>query len=204
MVEVIRIITVMIQPFMTDAPKLIFAQFNFDPIETKWDTAKVFGMGKPLRSVLEQKPLFPRLDVEAELQALSELTGNRTEPSVLQSVEQSPEKLPDALNLIGIEAFSQVELKVGQIQVAEKIKGADKLLKLQIDMGEEVRQIVSGIAKYYTVEELVGQKVVVVTNLKPVKLRGVESNGMILAASKAGLLKLVTVPANMENGAVVK
>ncbi|QQE79389.1 methionine--tRNA ligase [Alicyclobacillus sp. SO9] len=105
---------------------------------------------------------------------------------------------------IGIDAFDAVELKVGQVKVCDKVKGADKLLRLEVDLGTEVRQIVSGIAKHYTPEELVGEKVIVVTNLKPVKLRGVESNGMILAASQGDSLKLATVPDTMPNGAVVK
>jgi methionyl-tRNA synthetase len=90
------------------------------------------------------------------------------------------------------------------VVAAERIENADKLLKLQIDLGSEVRQVVSGIAKHYEPAELVGQKVVVVTNLKPVKLRGVESNGMVLAASEGDVLRLVTVPSDMPNGAVVK
>lgn len=206
MVEAIRMISVWIQPFMTDAPKAIFSQFGFDETETTWESTKIFGSGKPLHQVSQQQPLFPRLDVEKELAALSELTGTKRHvEQVSEPILHSHfEEVTNEPNWIGIDTFSQVELRVGQILSAEKIEGADKLLKLQIDVGQDVRQIVSGIAKYYHSEELVGQKVVVVANLKPVKLRGVESNGMILAASKGDQLKLVTVPISMENGAVVK
>jgi methionyl-tRNA synthetase len=206
MVEAIRVITVLIQPYMTDTPKAVFAQFGFSEDETTWESARRFGSGKSNRSVQERGPLFPRLDVEEELKALASLTGNKKQMEASVKVEKQADinRKEKGTNLIGIDEFSQVELKVGQIQSAEKIEGADKLLKLQIDLGTEVRQIVSGIAKYYTPEELAGQKVVVVTNLKPVKLRGVESNGMILAASRDGALQLVTVPESMENGAVVK
>lgn len=86
-------------------------------------------------------------------------------------------------NKIGIEDFAKVEMRVGQVKSAEKVQGADKLLKLMVDIGDEVRQIVAGIAEVYKPEELVGRKVVVVVNLQPRKLRGVESNGMIVAAS---------------------
>jgi methionyl-tRNA synthetase len=84
---------------------------------------------------------------------------------------------------IGIEDFSKVEMRVGQVKTAERIVGADKLLKLTVDIGSEVRQICAGIAQFYEPESLIGRKVVVVTNLAPRKLRGVESNGMIVAAS---------------------
>ena len=86
---------------------------------------------------------------------------------------------------IGIEDFAKVEMRVGQVKSAEKVAGADKLLKVMVDVGDEVRQIVAGIATAYQPEELVGRKVVVVANLTPRKLRGVESNGMLLAASTA-------------------
>ena len=87
---------------------------------------------------------------------------------------------------IGIEDFAKVEMRVGQVKTAERVAGADRLLQLQVDIGDEVRQIVAGLALAYKPEELVGRKVVVVTNLQPRKLRGVESNGMIVAASTAG------------------
>ena len=90
---------------------------------------------------------------------------------------------PAAAEKIGIEDFAKVEMRVGQIKTAERIVGADKLLKLTVDIGTEIRQICAGIAQYYEPESLIGRKVVVVVNLAPRKLRGVESNGMIVAAS---------------------
>jgi methionyl-tRNA synthetase len=87
---------------------------------------------------------------------------------------------------ISIEDFAKVELRVGQVKVAEKVKGADKLLRLEVDLGTEVRQVVAGIAEAYSPETLVGRKVVIVVNLAPRKLRGLESNGMIVAASPEG------------------
>ena len=87
---------------------------------------------------------------------------------------------------ISIEDFAKVELRVGQVKVAEKVKGADKLLRLEVDLGTEVRQVVAGIAEAYAPETLVGRKVVIVVNLAPRKLRGLESNGMIVAASPEG------------------
>ena len=106
---------------------------------------------------------------------------------------------------IGIEDFAKVEMRVGQVKTAERVAGADKLLQLQVDIGDEVRQIVAGLALAYKPEDLVGRKVVVVTNLQPRKLRGVESNGMIVAASApdgspvlAGFLEDVPVGAKLK------
>jgi methionyl-tRNA synthetase len=95
----------------------------------------------------------------------------------------APAAAPAATEKIGIEDFAKVEMRVGQIQTAERIAGADKLLKLTVDIGTEVRQICAGIAQFYEPEKLIGRKVAVVTNLAPRKLRGIESNGMIVAAS---------------------
>ena len=89
-------------------------------------------------------------------------------------------------NKITIDDFAKIELRVGQVKVAEKVKGADKLLRLEVDLGDEVRQIVAGIAEAYAPETLIGRKVVIVANLAPRKLRGLESNGMIVAASIEG------------------
>ena len=95
-------------------------------------------------------------------------------------------RLAAADGKISIDDFVKVELRVGQVKVAEKVKGADKLLRLEVDLGTEVRQIVAGIAKAYDPENLIGRKVVIVANLQPRKLRGLESNGMIVAASPEG------------------
>jgi methionyl-tRNA synthetase len=97
-----------------------------------------------------------------------------------------------------------VELRVAEVVAAERVKGADRLLKLQLDLGFERRQVVSGIAQYYQPEELIGRKLVLVANLKPAKLRGELSQGMILAASEGDRVKVVEVPKEMPNGAVVK
>ena len=105
---------------------------------------------------------------------------------------------------ITIDDFAKVKLKVGEVIECKRVEGADKLLVSQIKIGDEVRQIVSGIAKYYSPEEMVGKKVVVVTNLKPVKLRGVLSSGMILAASDKDGLSLITPDKDIESGFEVR
>lgn len=216
MAETVRYITVLIQPFMTKAPQAIETQYGFTPEQMTWESLEKFGQLKPGVRVQQGNPLFPRLDMEQELGALENLTGTKTQASAVEAKAAEMQKKPSkesktameqtgtAKEQIGIDVFGQVELKVGQVKVCDRVPDADKLLRLEIDLGTEVRQIVSGIAKYYSPEELVGKKVVVVTNLKPVKLRGVESNGMILAASEGNQLSVVTVPDSMPNGAIVK
>ncbi|WP_436664080.1 methionine--tRNA ligase [Alicyclobacillus acidoterrestris] len=206
MVEAIRLATIMVQPFMTDAPVAIAKQFGWSGDAFSW-TSLSFGEGPNGQKVTEEKPLFPRLDVEKEIEALEEMTGAKalqnTEDAGKDKEAAKREAKPGKAQ-IGIDTFDQVELRVGQIKTAAKVEGADKLLQFQVDLGFETRQIVSGIAKYFTPEELVGKKVIVVANLKPVKLRGVESQGMILAASEGDTLTLATVPDTMPNGAIVK
>ena len=111
-----------------------------------------------------------------------------------------------ASNTITIDDFAKVELRVGQVKVAEKVKGADKLLRLEVDLGTEVRQIVAGIAKAYDPEKLIGRKVVIVANLAPRKLRGLESQGMIVAASLGddGVPVLAGFLEDVPNGAALK
>jgi methionyl-tRNA synthetase len=104
--------------------------------------------------------------------------------------------------MIDIEAFGQVDLRVGQIVVAERVPNADKLLRLEVDVGEpSPRQLLAGIAEWYAPESLIGQKIVVVANLQPRRLRGLESQGMLLAADADGRPMLATVPTETPNGA---
>lgn len=110
-------------------------------------------------------------------------TGPTPEPAVPQPAPVAPPATVSASNTITIDDFAKVELRVAQVTVAEKVKGADKLLRLEVDLGTETRQIVAGIAKAYDPEKLIGRKVVIVANLAPRKLRGLESQGMIVAAS---------------------
>ena len=110
----------------------------------------------------------------------------------------------EIISRIGIEDFAKVQLRVGQILEAEKIEGSRKLLKLKVDIGSEVRQLVAGIAEAYECESLLNRKVVVVANLKPVRLMGIESNGMIVAASVDGRPVLATFNEEVPNGALLK
>ncbi|NDI34151.1 methionine--tRNA ligase [Chengkuizengella sediminis] len=205
--ESLRISAILLQPFMTQSPKLILNQLGIQSEElTKWDSIYTFGQIPTGTIVQKNHPIFPRLEVEKEVEYIaSSMSGGTkaTEPVKENKKDQKQEKSEEAEE-ISIDDFTKVELRVAQVLSCEPVKKADKLLKLQLDLGYEKRQVVSGIAKHYTSDELVGKKVICVTNLKPVKLRGELSQGMILAASEGDQLTLATVAEGMPNGALVK
>lgn len=186
LLESIRFIAVLLQPFMPETAKSIFEQMNTN--ETAWNSLESFGKIKAGDRVGNATPLFARLD---EAKKMEEIEKSLEKPVV---EEKEPE------NLISIEDFAKVEIKVGKVLESQYVEGADKLLVSKIKVGDSVKQIVSGIAKFYPPEEFVGKTVAVVTNLKPVKLRGVLSEGMILAASDKKNLSLLTVDKDIADG----
>ncbi|MEC1534035.1 methionine--tRNA ligase [Bacillus haynesii] len=198
--ESLRITGVLLQPFLTQTPEKIFAQLGVTDASLKtWDSIKSFGQ---LKSVNVQKgePLFPRLEAEDEVAYIkSKMQGTAPKEEPKQE-EKAPERLPE----ITIDDFMSTELRVAEVIHVEPVKKADRLLKLQLDLGFEKRQVVSGIAKHYKPEELVGRKVICVTNLKPVKLRGELSQGMILAGEDNGILSLAAVDSSLANGTRIK
>ncbi|MBT2760855.1 methionine--tRNA ligase [Paenibacillus sp. ISL-20] len=212
LVETLRVASILLQPFLTRTPKKMWDQLGLAEGEwTTWESGRQFGTVPAGMKLQKGEPIFPRLDTEQEVAYIAEaMTGGtkaaQEEPttSAAASSAESTEEPVELKEEIGIEDFAKVELRVAQVIAAEPVKKADKLLKLQLDLGFEQRQVVSGIAKFYKPEELVGRKVICVTNLKPVKLRGEMSQGMILAASHGDQLTLATVPDGMPNGAVVK
>nr|WP_277600940.1 methionine--tRNA ligase [Paenibacillus whitsoniae] len=211
-----RISSVLLRPFLTRTPEKIWQQLGLAaedlPRLTAWESVQSFGHLPVGTKVLKGEPMFPRLDVEAEVAYIVQaMGGGAAAPSAeeTKSAAAAPAAgqvvaAPEPKDEIGIDDFAKVELRVAQVVSAEPVKGADKLLKLQLDLGYEQRQVVSGIAKFYSPESLVGRKVICVTNLKPAKLRGELSQGMILAASHGDQLTLATVPDSMPNGAIVK
>ncbi len=202
--ESLRYIAVMLQPFMTSAPKRIMEQLGLKEELLQWDSIRTFGNVIPANTKVVEKgvPIFPRLDAEVEISYIRE----QMQASVKTPQEESKKEIvetPDTPE-ITIDDFMKVDLRVATVTACEPVPKANKLLKLQVDLGYEQRQVVSGIAEHYKPEELVGQKVIVVANLKPVKLRGELSQGMILAGSHDGVLTLATVDPKLENGAKVK
>ncbi|MEZ7173495.1 methionine--tRNA ligase [Sporosarcina sp. OR05] len=198
-------IAVLLQPFMTKSPVQIMEQLGLDASLLTWDTLNKFDSIPEGTKVVEKGvPIFPRLDPEVEIIYIREQMAI-TAPKEKQEdkpVEQTKEV--EQVEEITIDDFMKVDLRVATVTACDRIPKADKLLKLQVDLGYEQRQVVSGIAEHYEPEALVGQKVIVVANLKPVKLRGELSQGMILAGSSNGVLKLATVDESLENGAKVK
>lgn len=194
--ESLRIIAVLLQPFLTEAPVQIWKQLGIADENLKtWESAKELGLIPAGTKVEKGKPLFPRLDLEKEVEAIKQLM----QPPVKKEAESNKKEQ------ISYDDFAKLELRVGEVVRSEKMKNADKLLKLQVDLGNETRQIISGIAEHYKPEQLIGQKVIVVSNLKPVKLRGEMSEGMILTGEAPdGTLALLTVEKSLPNGSIVE
>lgn len=200
----LRHIAVMLQPFMTESPKKIIEQLGLDESRLAWDTLGDFNTIPENTKVIEKGvPIFPRLDNEVEIQYIKEQMAI-TAPKEAEKEEPKEEKLVEESPEITIDSFNAIDLRIATVTACEKIPKADKLLKLQVDLGYEQRQVVSGIAEHYDPDQLVGQKVIVVANLKPVKLRGELSQGMILAGTSDGVLKLATADASLANGSRVK
>lgn len=202
--ESLRHIAVMLQPFMTSAPKRIAEQLGLTDELLAWDSISTFGNVIPANTKVVEKgvPIFPRLDAEVETEYIREQMQSSVKTS--QEEPKKEEHVTPDVPEITIDDFMKIDLRVATVTACEPVPKANKLLKLQVDLGYEQRQVVSGIAEHYKPEELVGQKVIVVANLKPVKLRGELSQGMILAGSHEGILTLATVDPKLENGAKVK
>lgn len=196
--ENIRIIGILTQPFLTRGSKKIFEQLGLtEEIQTEYNTIYTYGQ-VAFSSPVSKKatPIYPRLEVEEEVQFIKE--------EMAKTAPAAPKEDAEEVEEISIDDFDKVEIKVATIVNASEHPKADKLLKIQVDLGNEERQIVSGIREHYEADEIIGKKVLVVTNLKPVKLRGELSQGMILTAEKDARLTLVSVPNGIENGSIVK
>ncbi|MDT0694102.1 methionine--tRNA ligase [Staphylococcus chromogenes] len=196
LVENIRFAAVLLRPFLTNAPYQIFEQLNINNQALhEFDSLSQYGhLTEPITVTEKPTPIFPRLDVAAEVEYIKES---------MQPPKPEKEDVPSKAE-IDIKDFDKVEIKAATIIDAAHVKKSDKLLKIQVDLDHEQRQIVSGIAKFYQPEDIIGKKVAVVTNLKPAKLMGQKSEGMILSAEKDGVLTLVSLPNAVPNGAIIK
>jgi methionyl-tRNA synthetase len=199
--EALRIVTALAHPVIPDATARIWAQLGLGEIQ-KFDLAQLkWGQLQLGTKLGEVQAVFPRADKSAiermqkmEEQNASGATGvspvqpSAATPSAAPAKPEAAAKTAAAISdgKISIDDFAKVELRVAQVKTAERVKGADKLLRIEVDLGTEVRQLVAGIAEAYEPEALIGRKVVIVANLAPRKLRGLESNGMIVAASPEG------------------
>jgi len=193
--ETIRVCTVLLQAFLVEIPNKIFDKFETPAHLRTFDSIKAFSVDNFGNKVEKGEAIFPRLDIEKELEYLNlESTTSKKEEKVEEKVEEE---------LITIDEFDKVKLAVGTIVNSEKVEKADKLLKNTVLINGVERTIVSGIAKHYNPEDVIGKQVVVVTNLKPVKLRGILSEGMILCAVDGEELSLVSPIKNMKDGSQV-
>ncbi|MGO1061124.1 methionine--tRNA ligase [Planococcus sp. FY231025] len=202
--ESLRMTAVMLQPFLPNAPKQIVEQLGLTQDALAWETLGRFGqIPAGTKVAAKGTPIFPRLEVEPEVAYIRDQMRGTPEPAETEKAEKAAPEKPDVPE-ISIEEFMNVDLRVATVTACEAVPKTSKLLKLQLDMGYEERQVVSGIAEHYKPDELVGKKVVVVANLKPVKLRGELSQGMILAGEQDGYLTLAAVDEKLPNGAKIK
>jgi methionyl-tRNA synthetase len=221
-VEALRVVTALLYPVMPDATARIWKQLGLGEITELELPHLIWGQIENGTKLGRVEPVFPRADKSLieRMQKMEQQRSAESEAKAAEDQSQSPGKgaqaaqpvthaaIPQSAAAAKISAddFFKVEMRVGEVKVAEKVKGADKLLRLEVDIGTEVRQVVAGIAKAYDPEKLIGRKVVIVANLQPRKLRGLESNGMIVAASVgddgqpvlAGFLEDVPVGAKLK------
>lgn len=199
LLEILRITAVHISPIMPNISKKILDQLGItDETLSTWESVKKWGGLPSGLKVSRKEIIFPRIENNK-----GKGEAPKEDQKMAQEISRKVEK-EEGANVISIEDFAKIDLRIAEVLEAEKVEGADKLLKLQIKIGNEKRQIVAGIAQHYTPEELIGKKIVVVANLKPAKLRGIESCGMLLAASDSKGLTLVTVDRDIDSGAKVK
>lgn len=187
--EMIRITTILLHPLMPEKTRQIRAVFSLADETLNLDAARTWFDLPSGKKILFSGSIFPRLDAKA-VPAL-----------VKSSMTEAAANGSD--NLVTLDDFGRLDLRVALVEKAERVEKAARLLKLQIDIGGEKRQIIAGIAEHYAPDDLIGRKIVVVANLKPAVIRGVESRGMLLAAKKDGIMRLVTVDGDIVPGATV-
>ncbi|NLL17552.1 MAG: methionine--tRNA ligase [Clostridia bacterium] len=198
--ESIRFATVLVSPFMPNVPDKVFAQLGVQGQSrlATWDSVQSWGSLKPGTKISRGNPIFPRIEWKDEEEA--QVEAPKAEVKETKKVEET---VPGVAQ-ISIEDFAKVDLRLAEILAAQRVEGTDKLMELKVRVGEEERTIVAGIAQYYEATELVGKTIVIVANLKPAKLRGIMSQGMVLAASQGDRLSLLTVERDIPSGAKVK
>ena len=207
LLECARIVAVLIAPTMPRTPARIFAQIGVDDEnQMTWESVKTFGGVKPGNMVKKGEALFPRIDIAKELELLEAerlaAIAEAAKKEELPAPADEEKTVFTQKDLCQFEDFEKIQLVVAKVLKCEKVPKADKLLKSTLKVGNTERVVVSGIAKFYTPEEMVGKKVVLLANLAPRKIRGVESHGMLLCAANAddSKLSLLTVDSDMEDG----
>ncbi len=196
LLETIRLTTSLLYPFMPTMMPKVWEQIGATETMVTYENAAKFGVLPADVTVKKGEVLFPRIDMEKEIEELNALLGPKKEWKEDEDLDKA--------NIIKIDQFAEVKLRTGEIVACEKMKKAKKLLKIQIDDGRDGRQIVSGIANYYTPEELIGKKIIFVANLAPAKLCGEESQGMLLACDAGDDVRVVFLDGDIPNGSTVR
>jgi len=210
--ETQRIVALLLRPFMPTAPERMWAQLGLtgDIRQVPWQDAGRFGLFPAGTTVRRGEPLFMRIEDKESPAAGDGRTagggraageGHATGEARGTGEAEAP---PVPVGQVTIDEFRRLELRVGEIVEAAAVAGATRLLSLKVNIGDEVRDIVAGVAEHYRPEELIGQQVVLVANLAPAKIRGLTSNGMLLAASQGDQLALVAPVRRMPPGSKVK
>ena len=197
LLEVIRITSVLLSPFMPSTMPKVWNQIGADEGAVKWESIYSFGVLNNEVTVKKSDVLFPRIDINSEIEELNSLLEKKPEIKKDEDLDKA--------GIISIDDFSKVKLRTGKILSCEKVPKAKKLLKLKIDDGRGGRQIVSGIAKWYSPEDLIGKNIIFVANLAPAKLMGVESQGMLLACdADEDDVRVIFVDSDISNGSTVR
>lgn len=207
--EAIRIFAILCAPFMPKLPGKMFRLLGVDQEMLRWEDVDQWNIIPEGTRVEKGQPLFPRVDlsqwtIEEENQNMNQDMNQDVNQEQNKTTEEVKPQFEPIKEEITIDDFAKIDLRVAKILQAEKVEKTDKLMKLEIEVSGEKRTIVSGIAQHYTADDLVGKSVVIVANLKPAKLRGIVSQGMILAASQDGVLEVLTVQKDLPGGARVK
>ena len=201
-----------LQPFLTRTSPKIFAQLGItDEALMSFDSIHTFGLLPVGQKVVKGEALFPRIDMKKELEYLNSLMPAKEEAPKAEAKEEAPKaeeapELPEMLPEISYDDFSKLDLRLAKVVACEEVPKSKKLLKFTLDLGTEQRTVLSGIKKWFSPDQLVGKTVVVVANLAPKMMCGIESHGMILCASDAGDVNLspLTVMSEMAAGLKVR
>ena len=196
LLEAIRVCSVMLSPFMPSTMPKVWEQIGAAPETVTYEKAAEFGVLPPDVTVHKGEVLFPRIDLDKEIEELNAMLA----PA--KTIREDEDL--DKAGIITIDKFAEIKLRTGEITACEKVARSKKLLKIQLDDGRHGRQIVSGIAEFYKPEELIGKKVIFVANLAPAKLCGEESQGMLLASEADGQVRVVFLDPATPNGSTVR
>ena len=205
LIETIRIVNVMLMPYLTKATGVIFNSIGIDGTTIKdFESAKTFGLMKTGTAISKLPPIFPRIDINKELKEIEKMFETKPAPKKEEKVEKKSTHSQEPKEIMQFEDFMKVDLRIATVVGCEKVEKSEKLLKFTLKVGESTRTVVSGIAKYYKPEEVIGKKIVMVANLKPVKLCGIMSEGMIICAEDAeGNVKMLQPEGDIADGSVI-